>query len=66
MSGILITYKKTELQEKRLQDMLFGENTSKVKTKPSLTNDNLIVIHYDLRGRHSVKEMDRFGNLVRI
>lgn len=60
----LITYKKTQNQEDKLLTLVLCEDFIKVVSKPTLTNNNLLVKLTDIVGREFFKELTPEGNLT--
>ncbi len=60
----LIPYTKTQNQESKLLTLIFSQNFIKVVSRPTLTNDNLLVKLTDTVGRESFNELTPEGNLV--
>lgn len=53
----LVKHQKTQAQEEKLTQMIFSDSFKKVTSRPTLTNDNLLVKTTDVEGRESFYEL---------
>lgn len=53
----LVKYQKTQAQEEKLTQMIFSDSFIKVTSRPTLTNENLLVKTTDEMGREAFCEL---------